>query len=60
MLEELIPKDFSQELLLEWVINIGLAIIVFIIGRIVANVIVKIARHAMTKGGMDSLLINFI
>ena len=60
MIEDLIPKDFSQELLLEWVINIGLAIIVFIIGRIVANVVVKIARHAMTKGGMDSLLINFI
>ncbi|MGC1509112.1 mechanosensitive ion channel [Ketobacter sp. MCCC 1A13808] len=60
MLEDLIPKDFSQELLLEWAISIGMAILVFIIGRIVANIVVKIARHAMAKGGMDSLLINFV
>lgn len=60
MLEDLLPKDFSQEILIEWAINIGLAILVFIIGRIVAGFIVKIATHAMTKGGMDSLLVKFV
>lgn len=60
MFEEMLPKDFSQELLLEWAISIGTAILVFFIGRIIANVIGKIARHAMEKSGMDALLVNFV
>ncbi|RLT98040.1 mechanosensitive ion channel family protein [Ketobacter sp.] len=60
MFEDLIPKDFSQELLLEWAISIGMAILVFFIGRIIANIIVKVARHAMERGGMDALLVNFV
>jgi small conductance mechanosensitive channel len=60
MFEDMLPKDLSQELLIEWAVSIGTAILVFIIGRIVANIVVKIARHAMEKGGMDSLLVNFV
>ena len=60
MFEGILPKDFSQELLLEWGISIGMAIVVFLVGRIVINIIVKIARHAMEKGGMDALLVNFV
>jgi len=60
MLEDVLPKDFSQDYVLEWAINIGMAILVFIIGRIVANLIVKVIRHGMERGGMDSLLVNFI
>ena len=60
MFEDLIPKDFSQELLLEWAISIGMAILVFFIGRIIAGIIVKIAKHAMDRSGMDALLVNFV
>lgn len=60
MFDEMLPKDFSQELLLEWAISIGMAILVFLVGRIVVNVITKIARHAMEKSGMDALLVNFV
>jgi len=60
MFEELIPKDLTQELILEWAISIGTAVLVFFIGRIVAGVIVKIARHAMERSGIDSVLVNFV
>ena len=60
MFEDLIPKDFSQELIFEWAISIGMAILVFFIGRIIAGVIVKIAKHAMDRSGMDALLVNFV
>lgn len=60
MFDDILPKDLSQELLLEWAISIGTAILVFLVGRIVIKMIVKIARHAMEKGGMDALLVNFV
>ncbi|MEN8671384.1 MAG: mechanosensitive ion channel domain-containing protein, partial [Ketobacter sp.] len=60
MFEDLVPKDLTQELMIEWAISIGMAILVFFIGRIVAGIIVKIARHGMERSGMDALLVNFV
>lgn len=60
MLEDLLPKEATQELIMDWGISIGTAIIVFIVGRIVANIIVKIVKHALERGGMDTLLVNFV
>jgi small conductance mechanosensitive channel len=60
MFDNIIPKDFSHEYILEWGINIGMAILVFVIGRIIANIVVKVIKHAMERGGMDNLLVNFI
>lgn len=60
MLEDLIPKDMTQEIVIEWAISIGTAIAIFIIGRIIAGIIVKLVRHGMTKSKMDALLVNFV
>lgn len=60
MFEDLIPKEASQELIMEWAISIGLAVLVFIVGKFIVGIIVKVARHALEKGGMDALLVNFI
>ncbi|MAR93023.1 MAG: mechanosensitive ion channel [Pseudomonadota bacterium] len=60
MFEGMLPKDLTQEVLLAWAINIGMAILIFIIGRIVAKIIVRLASHAMKRGKMDDLLVNFI
>lgn len=60
MLEDLIPKEATQELVMDWGISIGLAIIVFVVGRIVANIIVKIVKHGLERSGMDTLLVNFV
>lgn len=60
MLEKYIPKEFSQELLLQWAINFGSAIVVFLVGRFIVKIIVKLLSHAMRSGKMDDLLVNFI
>ena len=60
MLEKYIPKSFSQEMLMHWAINIGAAIVIFIVGRIVTSIVVKILSHAMRRGKMDELLVNFV
>lgn len=59
MLEKYIPEEFSQEILLQWVINIGTAVLVFIIGRLVVQVLTKVLTHAMRRSKMDELLVNF-
>lgn len=60
MLEKYLPKEISQELLMQWAVNIGSAIVVFIVGRFIVKVIVKLLGHAMRSGKMDELLVNFI
>ncbi len=60
MLEKYIPKEFSQEILMHWLISIGTALIVFIVGRFLAKMITKLVRHGMRAGKMDELLVNFL
>ncbi len=60
MFQDMLPKELSQELLIEWAVSIGTAILVFVIGRIIAKIIVKVSRHGMTKAKMDALLVSFI
>src|SRR5690606_25120108 len=47
-------------LLLSWVVSISTAILVFVIGRFIARMIVKVLRHALLKSKMDQLLVDFI
>ena len=60
MLEKYLPQQMSQELLLQWAVNFGSALVVFIVGRFIVKVIVKILAHAMRSGKMDDLLVNFL
>lgn len=60
ILEKYLPKEMSQELLLQWAVNFGSAIIVFIVGRFIVRMIVKLLSHAMRSSKMDELLVNFI
>ena len=60
-----IPSNIDVSQLVEtyvvpWGINIVMAIAIFIIGKFVVSMIVKFAKKLMTKGGVDSLLVNFI
>ncbi|HIP07886.1 MAG TPA: mechanosensitive ion channel [Mariprofundaceae bacterium] len=43
-----------------WAIQIGMAIAIFIIGRIVAGIIVNIVRKLLEKAGTDEMLTNFV
>jgi len=43
-----------------WAVNIGMAVAIFIIGRIVAGIIVNIVRKLLEKAGTDEMLTNFV
>ncbi len=43
-----------------WGINIALALAIFIVGRMVAAVIVRILNKVLVKSGMDEILVNFV
>ncbi len=63
MPEDLSNIDIQQIIetyVLPWGINIVMALAIFIIGKFVVNVLVKIAKKLMTKAKVDNLLVNFI
>ncbi len=46
--------------LVPWAIKLATAIVIFIIGRIVAKFIVNLVTKAMERSGQDQMLINFV
>ena len=63
MPEDLSNIDIQQIIetyVLPWGINIVMALAIFIIGKFVVNVLVKVAKKLMTKAKVDNLLVNFI
>ena len=55
------PEGTSlMDFLLVWGLRIGAALLVFFIGRFVANWIVKFARRYMEGRKLDALIVNFI
>jgi small conductance mechanosensitive channel len=45
---------------LPWLINIGLAILILVLGRILVAIVVRIAKAVMGRAKTDPMLINFI
>jgi len=63
MPEDLSKIDIQQIIetyVLPWGINIVMALAIFIIGKFVVNILVKLAKKLMTKAHVDNLLVNFI
>ncbi len=66
MPEELaIPDNIDIQQLIEtyvlpWGINIVMALAIFIIGKFIVNILVKLSKKLMVKGNVDKLLVNFI
>jgi len=52
--------DAFTEYVIPWVINIGLAAAVYIVGRIVVGIIIGVMRKLLTKAKMDEILVDFI
>lgn len=50
----------TNDYILPWSINIGLALLIFIVGRIVAGLIVKVVERLLGTAGVDPMLIGFI
>ena len=55
------PEGTSlMDLLLVWGLRIGAALLVFLIGRFIANWIVRFTRRHMENRKLDVLIVNFI
>ena len=44
----------------EWVVQIGIAIAIFVIGKIIARMVANLVRKGMQKAGSDAMLVGFV
>ncbi len=51
---------YFNEYAVPWAINVAMAIIIFVIGRIVVSFIMSMFRRVMAKSKHDEMLINFL
>ncbi|MBF0257017.1 MAG: mechanosensitive ion channel, partial [Gammaproteobacteria bacterium] len=54
------PLSLLQTYVLPWLDNIFLALLVFVIGRWISRLLVKLSRKLMEKVRVDPLLLNFV
>ncbi len=60
MLESIEINSLTNTYLIPWGINIGLALLIFIVGRIAVSIIIGIVRKFLTKAELDKILVGFI
>jgi small conductance mechanosensitive channel len=60
MFESFDLGKLSTTYLIPWGINIVFALVIFIIGKIVAKCIVSVTKKVLAKAKMDEILINFV
>jgi len=60
MLDSVLKIDYIDMYLVPWSIRIVTALLIFVIGRWLARLLVKMARRLMQKSQVDAMLIDFI
>jgi small conductance mechanosensitive channel len=60
MLENIDITKMIDTYIIPWSINIAMAVAIFIVGKIVVNILIKIFCKIMNKSKMDEMLVNFI
>lgn len=60
MLKNINLEQLFTTYLVPWSINIVLAVLIFIIGRIITKIIVSLIGRIMRRAKMDEILVNFI
>ena len=60
MLESIDMNTIINTYLIPWGLNIGFALIIFIVGRLVVSIINGIVKKLLSKAGLDKILVNFI
>ena len=53
-------NQFFSTYIIPWGINIVLAIAIFIIGRTLSKILIRLLKKILHKTGMDDILINFV
>src|SRR5210317_200222 len=56
----LLERAFDPNTYMPWVINIGTAVAILIVGRYVAKFILMLVRRALQRANFDVILLNFI
>jgi small conductance mechanosensitive channel len=59
-LNDLLRPDLIEKFLIPWAVNIATAAAVWFIGKWVVNRITALAKALMGKGGIDSMLVQFL
>ncbi|BAZ94568.1 mechanosensitive ion channel protein MscS [Thiohalobacter thiocyanaticus] len=59
-INEFLQSDFVTTQLIPWAVSLVVALLIFFIGRWIAGKIVNISKRMMARGGMDSMLSNFL
>lgn len=57
---QLLQSEFVTTQLIPWIISLVVALLIFFIGRWIAGKLVSISKRMMARGGMDSMLSNFL
>lgn len=54
------PYSVGRRVRISWLINIGFAILIFVIGRCSCLLVVRVAKTVMSRAKLDPILIHFI
>jgi len=60
MLDKIDIQQLIETYVLPWGINIVMAIAIFLVGKFVVRMLVRLAKKIMQKAGVDNILINFV
>jgi small conductance mechanosensitive channel len=60
MLDNINIQQLIETYVLPWGINIVMALAIFLIGKFVVKMLVKLAKKLMAKAKVDNILVNFI
>ena len=53
-------EGFWDLYILPWIINIAMAIAIFVVGRWIAKQIVNLTARVMRRAKVDDMLVNFV
>jgi small conductance mechanosensitive channel len=53
-------KTWISENAADWAIQIGIAIAIFVVGKIIARMIASLVRKGMQRAGSDAMLVGFV
>lgn len=60
MLENIDLQAMLNTYVIPWGINIVLAAVIYIVGRMVARIVVSLVRRLLEKASMDNILVDFV
>jgi len=60
VLDNIDIQQLIETYVLPWGINIVMALVIFLIGKLIVKVLVQFAKKVMVKAKVDNILVNFI